>query len=151
MAGCVSLAILEPDAELRRRLRAWLEPADYITVVGEVGDGPEAWRLIAARHPHVLLADLSAVGGAGGVGRLATRFPETRLLILHGQEERREVLEALRQGAWGHLEKEALGPEEVAEAVLTVARGAARLSPTVAGWVVDEVARRRRPDADRHE
>lgn len=143
VAGCVSVLILEPDAELRRRLRAWLERADGITVVGEAQDEPEARKLISSQHPGVLLADLDAVDGAGGVARIAARFPETRLLVLHGREEQKDaVLEALRRGAWGHLEKEALGPGEVAEAVRTVAQGAAYLSPTVAGWVVDEVARR---------
>lgn len=149
MDGRISVAILEPDAELCRRLRAWLEQADGIAVVGEAQNELEIQKFISSRHPHILLADLDAVGGAEGIARLAARFPETRLLVLHGREEGKGVvLEVLRRGAWGHLERETLGPGKVAEAVRTVAQGAAYLSPTVAGWLVDEVARRRRPDAD---
>ena len=150
MSGHVSVAILERDAELRHRLRAWLEQADGITVVGEAQDELEARRLISSQCPRILLADLTAAGGAEGIARIAALFPETRILVLHGREEQKDaVLEALRRGAWGHLEKEAMGPEEVAEAVRTVAQGAAYLSPTVAGWMVDEVARRgQKPDAD---
>ncbi|MBC7226205.1 MAG: response regulator [Thermoflexales bacterium] len=137
-------AILDPDAGFRRRLREWLERADEVAVVGEARDEPEARELIAAQRPHIFLADLDALGNAEGVARIAARFPETRLLILHRQEERAAVLEALRQGAWGHLAKEDLSPEEVVEAVRMVAQGEACLSPRVAGWLVEEVARRRR-------
>lgn len=137
-------ALLDPDAEFRRRLREWLERAGDIAVVGEARDVKEAQELLTARRPHVLLADLAALGGAKGVARIAARFPETRLLILHGQEEQADVLEALRRGAWGHLAKETLGPEEVVEAARSVAQGDAYLSPTVAGRVVEAVARRLR-------
>lgn len=141
LATCV---LLDPDAGFRCCLREWLERAGDITVVGEARDEREALEIVAARQPHVLLADLAALGGVEGVTRIAARFPETRLLILHRPEEQAGVLEALRRGAWGHLEKGALSPGEVVEAVRAVAQGDAYLSPAVAGWVVEEVARRLR-------
>lgn len=147
LATCV---LLDPDAEFRRRLREWLERAGDIAVVGEARDVEEAQELLTARRPHVLLADLAALGGAEGVARIAARFPETRLLILHRREDQADVLEALRWGAWGHLAKETLGPEEVVEAVRSVAQGDAYLSPAVAGWVVEEVARRLRERKNGH-
>lgn len=142
MSKPIALVLLDPDIEFRRRLRTWLESAGDIAVVGEAQDEREARGLLAAQQPWVLLADLDALGGAEGVASITARFPETRILLLHRREEQASVLEALRQGAWGHLTRETLGPEEVVEAVRTVAHGKAFLSPTIAGWLVDEVRRR---------
>lgn len=137
-------ALLDPDTGLRHRLREWLERAGTMAVVGEAQDEREAQEIVATRRPHVLLADLDALGGAEGVTSITAHFPETRLLILHRREDQTDMLEALRRGAWGHLAKEMLGPEEVVEAAQAVAQGDAYLSPAVAGWVVEEVARRLR-------
>lgn len=137
-------AILGSDTGFRRRLREWLESAGDIAVVGETSDEYEAKELIATRRPHVLLADLDALGGTEGIARITAHFPETRILILHRWEDQTGILEALRRGARGHLARETLSREEVVEAVRTVAQGDAYLSPTVAGWVVEEVARRLR-------
>lgn len=140
----VTCAILDPNTEFRRRLREWLEEAGDIAVVGEAGDEENAQELIAAWCPRVLLANLEVLGSAERVTRITAHSPETRILILHRQEDQANVLEALRAGAWGHLARETVGPEEAVEAVRTVAQGDAYLSPTVAGWVVEEVARRLR-------
>jgi len=140
----IPLVILDPDAEFRGRLRAWLEGIEDIAVVGETQDREEAQKLMASRRIRILVADLDALGGAEGVAYLATRFPETRMLVLHRGEEQAGVVEALQRGAWGHLAKETLRPEEVVEAIRTVARGGAYLSPTLTGWMVEAVARRLR-------
>jgi len=136
--------LLDSDAEFRRCLREWLERAGDIVVVGETQDKRKTEEIIAIQQPHVLLADLAALGGVEGVARIAARFPETRLIILHRQEEQADVLGALRQGAWGHLARETLSPKEVVEAIRAVAHGDAYLSPSIAGRLVEDVARRLR-------
>ncbi|MCR4406697.1 MAG: hypothetical protein NUW24_07225 [Anaerolineae bacterium] len=140
----IIVAILAHDDILRRRVRTWLEGASDIAVVGEAGNKQEALEELHSWHPRVLLADLDTLGDSEEVAHLLACFPETRLIVLHGEAEESRVLEALQWGALGHLAKGNLQPEEVVKAVRSVARSEAFLSPTVAGWIVEEVARRLR-------
>lgn len=140
MGGPITVAILDPDVASRQRLRVWLEGAGGIVVVGEGQDEQETLGRTLPRPPQVLLADLGAVGEAAGVACVIARFPGTRLIILHDETEGPQLLEALQQGARGHLAKGSLRPEAVVEAIRAVARGEAYLSPDVAGWIVEKVA-----------
>lgn len=143
MSAPIAVVILDSDIGFRRRVQGWLETAGDIQVVGEVRDERDARDQMRSWHSVVVLADLdTARDRQGVVAHLTDGFPEVRLFILHGQSDLPALLEALRRGARGHLVKEELQPEELVEAVRTVARGEAYLSPTVAGWVVDEVTRR---------
>lgn len=144
MAQKIAVAIWVTEPVFRQDVREYLECAGDIIVVGEAKDEQEVPEELFSRRPAVLLADLDTLGDPRRVAYIAARFPETRLIVLHSTTEEVQVLEALRQGAWGHLAKEGLQPTEVIQAVRTVARGEAYLSPTAAGWVVEEVARRLR-------
>ncbi len=140
MVGPITVAILDADVTIRQRLRVWLEATGGIAIVGEGKDEQEVLGQTLSRPPQVLLADLGAVGEAAGVARVIARFPGTRLIILHDEAEGPRLLEALQQGARGHLAKGALRPEAVVEAIRAVARGEAYLSPNVAGRIVEKVA-----------
>lgn len=139
MPGIITVAILEPDLELRRCIRAWLESAGDIMIAGEAQDEEQAGQEIPRRRPQVLLADLDALSGPQAIADLMAQAPATRIIVLHSEPEQSRVLEALQQGAVGHLAKEGLRPAEVVEAVRTVAQGGAYLSPAVAGRMLDEI------------
>jgi|GEM_PF-2342991 DNA-binding NarL/FixJ family response regulator len=138
----IAVVILDADSTFRQQVRAWLESAGDIVVAGQAGSEAEVQEQMLSHPSPVLLADLETLGGPQRVSRLGARFPGIRLIVLHGAAEASYLLEALQQGAQGHLARAGLRPEEVVEAVRTVARGEAFLSPTVAGWVAGEVARR---------
>jgi DNA-binding NarL/FixJ family response regulator len=93
-------------------------------VVAEVADGQAALEAAAAHHPDVVLMDLTmpGLGGVEATRRLVAGQPAVRVLVLTMSEDDDSLFAALRAGARGYLLKEA-GADDIARAVVTVARG----------------------------
>jgi len=127
--------VLADDHHLvRQGLRALLERAEDVTVLGEAADGAEALALVERLHPDVLVLDLAMphLNGLEAVARLRGGAGQTRALILSMYADESLVRQALRNGAKGYLLKRAVA-EELLLAVRAVARGDTYLSPEVAG------------------
>ncbi len=111
--------IADDQALVRDGFRMILEAEEGFEVVGEAADGLEATRKLLERHD----------SGA-------------RILILTTFDLDEYVYEALRAGASGFLLKDT-PPEELVDAIRTVATGDALLSPEVTCRVVAGFARAR--------
>jgi DNA-binding NarL/FixJ family response regulator len=122
---------------VRQGLRALLEKAGDIEVVGEAADGQEALELVRRLLPEVLVIDIAMphLNGVEAVGRLRGLGVKTRALILSMYSDDTLVRQALRNGAKGYLLKRAVS-EELLLAVRAVSRGDTFLSPEVAGPVL---------------
>jgi DNA-binding NarL/FixJ family response regulator len=137
--------LVDDQVMMRTGLRAILDGAGGIEVVGEATDGAEAVRLAVDLVPDVVLMDLRMPGmhGVEATRRLRgdPRLPNTRVLVLTTFDGDTETVAALRAGASGFLGKGA-GPEELVAAVLDVAQGRAALSAHALSVVVEDVSRR---------
>jgi DNA-binding NarL/FixJ family response regulator len=143
----IRVVIADDHHLVRQGLRALLEKAGDIDVVGEAADGQEALDLVAQLLPDVLVLDIAMphLNGMEAVGRLAGLGVKTRALILSMYADDTLVRQALRNGAKGYLLKRAVS-DELLLAVRAVGRGDTFLSPEVAGPVVSAlVAAPRRP------
>jgi DNA-binding NarL/FixJ family response regulator len=111
-----------------------------IEVVAEVADGQEALEAAAAHHPDVVLMDLTmpGLGGIEATRRLATGHPAVAVLVLTMSEDDDLLFAALRAGARGYLLKDAAA-DDIARAVVTVARGETVLGARVSNRVLDAV------------
>ena len=111
-----------------------------IEVVAEVADGQGALNAAAARNPDVVLMDLTmpGLGGIEATRRLAAGHPAIAVLVLTMSEDDDSLFAALRAGARGYLLKEAAA-DDIARAVVTVARGETVLGARVSGRVLDAV------------
>ena len=136
--------IADDQALVREGFRMILEAEDGFEIVGEAADGLEA--VLAAREtsPDVILMDvrMPKVDGLQATRKLLERNESgARILILTTFDLDEYVYEALRAGASGFLLKDT-PPEELVEAIRTVAAGDALLSPEVTCRVVAEFTRR---------
>ena len=136
------ILIADDQALVRDGFRMILEAEEGFEIVGEAADGLEA--VLAARQtsPDVILMDvrMPKVDGLEATRRLLERSDTgARILILTTFDLDEYVYEALRAGASGFLLKDT-PPEELVEAIRTVARGDALLSPEVTCRVVGEFA-----------
>lgn len=126
--------VLADDQDLiRAGLRLVIDRAAGLTVVGEAATGEEAVRVAREARADVVLMDIRMPGldGLAATRRIAAddSLAGVRVLILTTFEVDEYVVEALRSGASGFLGKGSR-PEVLIEAIRTVARGDALLSPS---------------------
>jgi len=125
--------LLADDQDLvRAGLRLIIDRAPGLTVVGEAANGTDAVRLARETRADVVLMDIRMPGldGLAAARRIMAEddLAGVKVLILSTFEVDQYVFEALRSGASGFLGKGAR-PEVLVEAIRTVARGDALLSP----------------------
>ena len=139
----IRVAIADDQALVRAGFASLLDNADDITLVGEAADGAEAVELVRRARPDVVLMDVRMPRLDGlEATRTITSDPGlagTRIVVLTTYEMDEYVFEALRAGASGFLTKD-VDPDDLRDAVRTVAAGHALLAPSVTSRVVDAFA-----------
>ena len=141
--------LLADDHEIvRLGLRAVLESADDIEVIGEVATAEAAIAAAQAGGIDVILMDLRFGPGVEGT-RVATGADATaeikrtmekppHVLVVTNYDTDADILGAIEAGALGYLLKDA-PPEELLAAVRSAAEGDSTLSPTVANRLMTRV------------
>ncbi|MGW7378155.1 response regulator [Streptomyces sp. NPDC054794] len=128
----IRVLLADDQALLRGTFKILFDSTEDIEVVGEASDGHEAVELTHAQRPDVVLMDIRMPGTDGLDATRAISEAEdlaaVKVLILTTFENDEYVAEALRAGASGFLGKGAQ-PDELLDAVRTVAAGEALLSP----------------------
>jgi DNA-binding NarL/FixJ family response regulator len=139
----ITVVLVDDQEVIRVGLRAILSDQTEIQVVGEVGDGLSAVRIVDDLTPDVVLMDLRMPGidGVEATRRIRARHPEqvVRILVLTTFDQDANVLAALRAGADGFLSKGA-SPAELVDGILRVARGENALSGSAVNAVVAHVS-----------
>jgi DNA-binding NarL/FixJ family response regulator len=131
--------LLADDHHLvRAGLRELLEKIEGVEVVAEAGDGREALRLVEKCRPDLVFMDIlmPEMNGLEAAARVASKFPETRVVMLSMNTSQEFVLQALQAGAAGYLLKN-ISPSELETAVKAVARGETHLSSGIARHVIE--------------
>jgi len=125
--------VLADDHHLvREGIRALLEKADDIEVVGEAGDGWEAIRLVQRLAPDVLVIDIAMprLNGIHATEQIRGLGVATQVVILSMYSDETLVRQALRYGAKGYLLKRSV-TMELLLAVQAASRGEIYLSPAI--------------------
>lgn len=129
----IRVLLADDQALLRGTFRMLFDSADDMETVGEASNGREAVELARAQRPDVILMDIRMPEMDGLAAtrliRQAEELSGVKVVILTTFEDDEYVAEALRAGASGFLGKGAR-PDELLDAVRTVAAGEALLSPT---------------------
>jgi DNA-binding NarL/FixJ family response regulator len=135
----ITVVLVDDQEVIRAGLRAILSDEAAISVVGEVGDGLSAVRIVADLEPDVVLMDLRMPGidGVEATRRIRTTHPagSVRILVLTTFDQDENVLAALRAGADGFLSKGA-SPAELVDGITRVASGENALSGNAVNAVV---------------
>jgi two-component system response regulator DevR len=136
----ITVMLVDDHALVRSAVRQALSAPD-IEVVGEANTAEEALLLAPRLVPDVLLLDLNLPGanGFGLLRELAPRLPGTRIVMLTISNDRRDLLEAVRNGAAGYLTKD-LSPDALQRAVRGIRSGDLAMSRAMAAEVIAHLA-----------
>lgn len=129
----IRIVIADDHAIVRTGLREFFADQVDLRVTGEAANGSEALDLVRQGDLDVLLLDLSMPdqSGVDALAAIHARKPELPILILSGFPEAHYATMLIKQGASGYLNKEC-DPEEIVNAIRTVARGRKYISAAVA-------------------
>ena len=143
----VSVVIADGHALVRAGVRVLLERHEQIAVVGEAADGEEIVALVRRIHPNVVLLDADLPGlDCVEVTRRMLAESGVAVMLLTTSDSDERIIAALRAGASGQMQRDN-DPAALVRAVGLIARGKARLSPTVARRLIAELASRPEPSA----
>lgn len=136
--------LVDDHALVRAAVRQALTAPD-IEVVGEAATADEALLVVPRLRPDILLLDINLPGSDGLrlLRELGPRLPEMRIVMLTVSASKRDLLEAMRNGAAGYLTKD-LGPEALQRAVRGIRAGDLPMSRAMAAEVVRSLAGDRR-------
>jgi DNA-binding NarL/FixJ family response regulator len=133
----IRVLIAEDHHLVRQGIRALLEKAEDIEVVGEARDGQEAVELVERLSPDVVVMDLAMprMNGNQATERIHAQHIPTQVVILSMYSDETLVRQALRSGAKGYLLKHSV-TEELLLAVRAACRGETFLSSAVSGTLL---------------
>jgi two-component system, NarL family, response regulator LiaR len=132
----IRVMLVDDHAMVRAGLKVLLEQFDGIEVVGEAGNGFQAIDLVKQLLPDVILMDLSMPGmdGIEAIGRILAILPGQHILVLTGFLDEERLIQAIRAGAQGCVDK-SIPPEDLVQSIRDVSSGKPSLSSGLA-WQV---------------
>jgi DNA-binding NarL/FixJ family response regulator len=134
----IRVLLVDDHAVVRDGLKAILDEAGNIDVVGLAADGLEAVRLVSELEPDVVVMDIAMprLDGIEATRRILAAKPQTHVLILSQYEAEQYVLDAVEAGVSGYLLKRDAGAD-LAEGIRSLCRWGAVLHPLAARVLLD--------------
>ena len=131
----IKIVLADDHTVVREGFRMVLESQADLQVIGEACNGIEAIQVVERLKPDVLVVDLMMPGINGlEVVRQVNRNTHVVVLTMHDHES--YVIEALRNGAYGYVLKDAT-PKELVEAIQKAANGQRYLSAPFADRAIE--------------
>ena len=136
----IRIYLLDDHEVVRSGLRALLEAAGDIEVIGESGSAVDATNRIPALKPDVAVLDVRLPDGSGIEVCRAVRSvdPSIRALMLTSYADDEALLAAIMAGAAGYVLKE-IRSSDLVSAVRLVASGKSLIDPAMTAIVLDRI------------
>ncbi|BDT58379.1 DNA-binding response regulator [Massilia varians] len=140
-ASEIKILLVDDHPLVRDGLRARLEAAPRLRVVGEAGSGQEAIAQAGACRPDLVLMDVNMKGGSGieATARLLQHHPGLAVLVLSMHDKPEYVTQAIQAGARGYVLKDAPG-KDIVLAIDTVMGGGIYYSAALARQLASPAA-----------
>ncbi len=142
MGGSMPIRIVIADDHpvVRRGLAQYFSEEEELEVVAECAGGEAALAAVARHHPDVLLVDLQMpdITGLEVLRRLKANGATVPAVLLAGNINDEDVVEAMRQGAKGVVLKE-MAPALLVQCVRKVAAGGTWLEKEAVGRALERM------------
>jgi DNA-binding NarL/FixJ family response regulator len=135
----IRVMLVDDHALFREGLSGIISAQSDMQVIGEAGDGLEAFVKARELKPDLILMDVQMPGmdGVEAVRQIKHILPETIIVMLTVRDDDDKLFEALKNGAQGYLLKD-ISSQLLLEMLRGALRGAAALPPNLAGRVLSE-------------
>lgn len=132
--------IVDDHPVVRRGLAELINDETDLEVCGEASDGPDALRQVEAKHPDVVVVDISLQAGNGIelIQQIKDRDERIKTLVSSMHDESLFAERALRAGAMGYVNKQE-PTEKVIDAIREVLNGQVYLSARMANRLLQSV------------
>jgi len=139
----IRVMLVDDHAIVRDGLKALLNAAPDIQVVGEAANGVDAIAVAQRAAPDVIVLDLDMPGGDGAAAtlELSRLVPAPKVLILTMHKEQERLVPLLEDGARGYLAKDC-ADHDLIDAIRVVASGEYFVRPAVARILAADAIRR---------
>ena len=129
----IRLIIADDQRLFRQSLRIVLDREPGIAVVGEAGDGQEAYEQTKALRPDVVLMDVEMpkLDGIAATQLLMKALVGIKILMLSSFSDDERVLQGIKAGAMGYIMKDST-PEEFVKIIRATVAGEDITSPYLA-------------------
>jgi DNA-binding NarL/FixJ family response regulator len=138
----IHILLVEDHTMVRAGLRALLERAEDIKIVGEASNGQEAIEMTTALKPDMLVMDIMMprMNGIQAAEQIRSLKLPVSILLLSMYSDEGLIHQAIHSGVKGFVLKTSVS-EELLEAIHAVALGKIFLSKSVSSIVMDRVTR----------
>jgi DNA-binding NarL/FixJ family response regulator len=121
--------IVDDHVLFRRGVRKAIEPEEDFEVVGEAEDGKEALAKARELKPDLILMDIKMprCSGLEAVSAIKKKLPHIKIIMLTVYDKDENLLEALKRGAGGFLNKN-VRAKDLLDALREVLRGGTAIS-----------------------
>lgn len=142
-AAPIRILLVDDHVVVRSGLRMLLEAQSGFLIVGEAETGREAVEMVEDLQPDVVLMDIQMpdMNGIEATRHLRKTKIKTAILALTMHEDDQYFFEMLHAGSSGYILKRA-APDELVEAIHTVADGNVYLYPSLATRLVQDYLQR---------
>jgi phosphoserine phosphatase RsbU/P len=101
----LTVLVIDDEPGIRESLAAYLEDSGYLILEAE--NGRQGMEMVARQCPDLVLTDLQmpGMGGLEVLAAMAADYAEIPVIIVSGQGELSDAIQALKLGAWDYLTK----------------------------------------------
>ena len=119
----IRILLVDDHDIVRLGLMTLINDRADMQVVGEAGDAAEAVQQVEQLKPDVVLMDIRLPGQSGidATRKIATRFPDTKIVMLTSFADDDLVVDAVAAGAVGYVLKK-VGNDELLRAIAAAAQ-----------------------------
>lgn len=140
-SATIRVLIADDHSIVRQGLATIVNRDPEMTAIAQAEDGQQAIELFRQHQPDVTLMDLRMpqVGGVEAISAICAEFKPARIIVLTTYDGDEDIYRGLHAGAQGYLLKDAK-PNELLQAIRTVARGQQYIPPEVGAKLVQRLS-----------
>jgi two-component system, NarL family, response regulator len=137
----IRVLIADDHSIVRQGLATIINRDPEMSAIAQADNGQQAIDLFREYQPDVTLMDLRMpqVGGVEAISAICAEFKSARIIVLTTYDGDEDIYSGLHAGAQGYLLKDAK-PNELLNAIRTVARGQQYIPPDVGAKLVQRMS-----------